>query len=133
MSQQKKVSKVTMDTPSHSSSLMAQDADSLTTPRNFVTSSEDIKQQPTTTLSVEVSDELDVNYQRNIQRGLELKSQEEFRESQSALYEQKQKELEMQMEQKRKEMEMQMEMQRKPLELSRTTAPTERNRASTTT
>ena len=90
-------------------------------------------------------DDPDVNYQRNIQRGLELKSQQQHRTNDSPkphvqpdwgneqvktipaaavpdgaqvqFYEQKQKELEMQLERQRKEMEFQMEMQRRTMEL----------------
>ena len=90
-----------------------------------------------TAVSVGISDDLDANYQRNVQRGLELKSQQKYKENpdedneqvkissvasvphdlQVQFYEQKQKELEMQLEQQRKEMEFQMEMQRKTMEL----------------
>jgi hypothetical protein len=103
-----------------------------------------VKEQPKAT-PADGTDDLDANYQRNIQRGLELKSQQQHRENQTfpkehvdqsyeeektttvasvasisydrQFYEQKQKKLDMQLEQKRKEMEMQMEIQRRTLEL----------------
>ena len=93
-----------------------------------------VKNQPpsATITRTRSSDDLDTSYQRNIQRGIELKSQQQHRENQSlgqfqpdqmaavishdAQLQEKQKELEL-LAEKRKEMEMQMEIQRKTLEM----------------
>ena len=91
-----------------------------------------VKNQPPSAATTRSSDDLDTSYQRNIQRGMELKSQQQHRENQSlghirpdqkaavishdAQLQEKQKELEL-MAQRRKEMELQMEIQRKTLEM----------------
>jgi hypothetical protein len=124
---------VAADSPNQPSSSTTHDDES-------ASSTENIKEQPVVVAPKDTSDDLDLNYQRNLQRGLELKAQQQHRESQptqqedsqakssnvtfsaatsqeSQHYEQRQKELENQLERQRKEMEMQLEMQRKTLEM----------------
>ncbi|KAL7504535.1 hypothetical protein ACHAXN_002171 [Cyclotella atomus] len=118
--------------------------ESQTMSRNASSSADNVKEQPAATPSEDTSDDLDLSYQRNIRKGLELKAQQQQREIslinrvdeqqksqgvtfasaisyESELYDQKQKELEIQLEQKRREMELQiktMEMElQKQLEL----------------
>jgi hypothetical protein len=85
-----------------------------------------VEEGPTATPSADTSDDLDLSYQRNMQKGLELKARQQQRERAdeqvkssnvnfapavsygSELYDRKQKELEMQLEQKRRETELQM-------------------------
>lgn len=131
------------DMSNQPASMMARDDEPLVTQAASIT--DNTKVQPAVAPSDYASDDLDLNYRRNLQRGLELKAQQQQRENQAPAstiqadsqikssnvtfavampYEsqpdaQKQSELKIQLEQQRKEMEMQLEMQRKSLEMEK--------------